>query len=190
MLQFVLFWRAVDGFSSQEWREKCVFVLSAKYRRKPTLLSFSSSWHILSLCDDAEVYHHRISWLVRTGTASSFVLITSLQLKWNLKAAIVMAASKYYWESKLQIESWQEESLTYSISKSCVCANSSEAVPAKICCSNSTHCLSVQKYWTKFSLWNKQTQFLKHFRCCAYLFTPMWLKTVCLNNIKWLREIC
>lgn len=189
MLQSVLFRRPVDGFCSREWRQKCVFVLSVKYRRKPTPPSFSSSWHILSLWDDAEVHHHRISWLVRTGTASSFVLTAGLWPKWNLKAAILMAASKYYRESKLQIESWQEKSLTYSISKSCVCANSSDTVPEKMCCSNITHCLSVQKYWSKFSLWCKQRQFHEHFWCCTYLFTPMWPTTIRVNSIKWLRGI-
>lgn len=180
MLQSVLFqqagWILFTGM-----RTRNVFVRSAKFRRKPTPPSFSSSWHIVSLWDDAEVHHHRISWLVRTGTASSFVLMAGLQLKWNLKAAIVMAASKYYWESKLQIESWQEKSLTYSISKTCVCAKSSGTAPEKMCCSNITHCLSVQKYWTKFRLRCKQRQLCEHYWCCTYLFTSMWPTTMCSN---------
>lgn len=189
MLQSVLFQRAVDGICSQEWRQKCVFVLSAKYRRKPTP-SFSSSWHILSLWDDAEVHHYGVSWLVRTDTASSFVLMAGLWLKWNLKAAILMAGSKYYWESKLQIESWQENSLTYSISKSCVCASSSETLPEKcVAVTLRTAFLCKNTGW-KFSLQCKQRQFHEHFWCCTYLFTPMWLTTIFLNYIKWLREIC
>lgn len=190
MLQSVLFWRAVDGFCLKERRQKCVFVLSAAHRRKTTPPSFPSLWHILSLWDDAEVHHGGVSWLVRTGTTSRFVLTLGLLVKWNLKADLLMAASKYYWESKLQIESWQEKPLTYSISKSCICANSSETVPEKMCCSNITHCLSVQKYWTKFSLWCKQRQFCEQFWYCTYLFIAIWPTIMCLYCVKWLRAFC
>lgn len=59
-----------------------------------------------------------------------------------------------------------------------------------MCCSNITHCPSVQKYWTKFSLQCKQRQFSEHFWCCTYLLSPMWPTTVCLNYITWLKGIC
>lgn len=59
-----------------------------------------------------------------------------------------------------------------------------------MCCSNITHCLSVQKYWTKFILWCKQRQFHEHFWCHAYLFILMWPTIICINYIKWLRGIC
>lgn len=59
-----------------------------------------------------------------------------------------------------------------------------------MCCSNITHCLSVQKYWTKFSLWCKQRQFHEHFWCHAYLFILMWPTILCINYVKWLRGIC
>lgn len=59
-----------------------------------------------------------------------------------------------------------------------------------MCCSNITHCLSVQKYWTKFSPWCKQRQFREHFWCHAYLFILTWPTIRCINYIKWLRGIC
>lgn len=58
-----------------------------------------------------------------------------------------------------------------------------------MCCSNITHCLSVQKYWTKFSLFSKQKWFHEQFWCHAYLFILMWPTIIRINCVKRLRGI-